>query len=96
MSDTPTDQPSAIAEVNPTPQGPVINYLIAFHYNGEDNGMPKEGFDSRVISIPEGMLIASSKEVKDIAEAMALSLFQDGKKYVGLQLQVLNIQKLPI
>lgn len=84
-------------EAAPTePAPPSDNFLVAFHYTGEDNGMDREGFDSRVITAPKDFVIKSSKEIKDVAEAMAAALFQDGKKYAGLTISVLNVQRLPI
>lgn len=91
------DTPTSTTEVST--EKPLIlsdNFLVSFHYAGEDNGMPKSGFDSRVVTIPKDLIIQSSKEIKDIAEAMAAALFQDGKKYVGLTITLINIIKLPL
>lgn len=92
MSDTPT------TEAAPTEQ-PTIdadNFFVSFHYSGEDNGMEKSGFDSRTISVPKEMVIKTNKEIRDIGEAMAAAIFQDGKKYTNLLITILNITRLPL
>lgn len=93
MSDTPTST-EEISDAKPLLLSD--NFLVSFHYSGTDNGMEKSGFDSRVVTIPKDLIIQSSKEIKDIAEAMAAALFQDGKKYVGLTITLINVLKLPL
>lgn len=97
MSNTASDQAAeAPPSTEPTPTIPSYNIFVSFHYEGEDNGVPKSGFDSRVLNVPDLMPIASGKEIKDIAEALAKALFIDGKKFVGLHLTLINIQRLPV
>lgn len=70
--------------------------LVAFFYTGKDNGVEKEGFDSRVVQAPEGVLITSADDVKAIANALANSEFQNGKKYEGLEITILHLTRLPL
>lgn len=90
MSNTTIPEGSVIAPL------PSTKYMISFHWSGKDNGVPKEGFDTRCVDIPDTVKIKDSQTLKDVAEAMAQSMFQEGKKYVGLTLAIINIVKLPL
>lgn len=70
--------------------------MFAFHWKGTDNGVPKEGFDSRVIKAPADVKITSAEDIKAVADAIAQSEFSGGRKYVGLEITVLNIVPLPL
>lgn len=99
MSDTPaTATEAAPTEAAPTEQPATKGtpYFFSFHFSGEDSGVPKEGFDSRVVTLPEGFKVNTAAQIKEITEAMAKSIFQDGKKWVGLHLTILNVTKLPL
>lgn len=70
--------------------------LVAFHYSGKDNGVPKEGLDSRVIQAPAGVQVTSAEDVKSVADALANSEFMTGRKYEGLEITILHLTRLPI
>lgn len=70
--------------------------LVAFHYSGKDNGVPKEGLDSRVIQAPAGVQVTSAEDVKSIADALANSEFLNGRKFVDLAITILHLTRLPI
>lgn len=70
--------------------------LVSFHFNGTDNGVPKSGFDSRVVEAPEDVRIETASDVKTIADALANSEFANGRKYEGLEITIINLTRLPV
>lgn len=89
-SDTLTSPEQAIEDT------PLSAVFVAFHYSGKDNGVPKEGFDSRVIQAPSDVQITTADDVKAVADAIAATEFQAGRKFTGLEITILNIFRLPV
>lgn len=91
MNDEPPSPPGD------TPEAPKLSaLLVCFHYSGVDNGLPKEGFDSRVIKVPADALVETSEDVQILANAIATSEFSHGRKYVGLEITIVFLSRLPI
>lgn len=74
----------------------MYSLFVSFYYKGQDNGVPKEGFDSRVIMVPKDANFTSSADLKEVADALANSEFNGGKRYVGLEISLINIIRLPV
>lgn len=91
MNNTPAE--SGPPEVK-TPE--MRSIFLSFYYSGKDNGVSKSGFDSRVIQTPVDVRLTSAEDIKEIADAIARSEFQGGRKYVDLEIVVLGIDPLPI
>jgi hypothetical protein len=92
-----------MSNTSPSPTSPVevstpelSSVFVSFHFRGSDNGVVKEGFDSRVIKAPSDVQITSAEDIKAVADALAQSEFNNGKKYVGLEITLLNIVRLPL
>lgn len=94
MNDTLTS-PAEVIDL-PTDEAPTSAVFVAYHFSGQDNGVPKEGFDSRVIHAPADVQITSTEDVKALADAIATSEFQNGRKFIGLQITLINIFRLPV
>jgi hypothetical protein len=77
-------------------QEPHNSLFISFYWKGRDNGIPKEGFDSRVISIPVDVTLGSAADLKTVADAIATSEFSGGKRYADLEISILGFNRLPI
>ncbi len=90
MSDTPTSPEQA------TEDTPLSAVFVAFHYKGIDNGVPKEGFDSKVLQAPADVRITSADDLQAVANAIAETTFVEGRKYVGLEITVINVFRLPV
>jgi hypothetical protein len=70
--------------------------FVAFHFKGKDNGVPKEGYDSRVIKIPQGIQLSTAEDLKEIADALATSAFNEDRRYEGLEITIFNLVRLPV
>lgn len=75
---------------------PMSSLLVSFRFSGRDNGVFKEGFDSRVIGAPVGVQVTSAEDVKAIADTLASSEFLNGRKFEGLEIVLMHITRLPI
>lgn len=58
--------------------------------------MPKEGYDSRVLLVPENVSLKDATELKELSNAIATSLFNTGLRYTNLEVTLVNIVRLPI
>lgn len=90
MSDTPTSPEPATEDTT------LSAVFVAFHFKGIDNGVPKEGFDSRVLQAPADVRITSADDMQAVANAVAESTFIEGRKYVGLEITIINLFRLPV
>lgn len=82
-------------EASPT-KNPLSAIFVSFRFKGNSNGVPQEGFDSRVINAPEDVWITSAEDLKAVADALAESEFQAGKKFTGFEITIINIVRLPV
>lgn len=79
------------------PAAPAMrSVFVSFAFSGTSNGMPKEGFDSRVLKVPSDMLFETAEDIKLAADALANSEFQGNKRYAGLEITFINIVALPL
>ncbi len=88
MNDTPS-----VTEAVSTPQTQPL--FVSFYWSGLDNGVPKSGFDSRVLEIPADVELRSAGDLVEVSNALINSYFQE-KKYGEMEIALLNFQRLPI
>lgn len=69
--------------------------FVSFYWSGKDNGVPKSGFDSRVVETPEGVELCSAGDLVEVSNALINSYFQE-KKYGDMEIALLSFQRLPI
>ena len=94
MNDTSTNESTTI--VDPTLSiDDTYQVFVSFSWKGLDNGMEKSGVDSRVLRIPNGAVLATGDDLKELSEAIAKSVFID-TKMKNLEVILMNIIKLPI
>lgn len=93
---TNTDDQKSTTIVDPTLSiNDTYQTFVSFSWKGLDNGMEKTGLDSRVLRIPNGAELATGDDLKELAEAIAKSVFVD-TKMKNLEVVLLNIIRLPI
>lgn len=84
-------------EIEQETENTVLSALfVSFHYGGKSNGVPVEGFDSRVLHAPADVKLQTADDLKTIANVIAESEFNTGRRFVGLEITILNIVRLPI
>ena len=93
MSNTQESSPSATTE---TPSPETESVFVSFAYKGKDNGTPKEGIDSRVLSVPVGTKFHNSGDLQELTNALAGAYFDEGHRYVDLEITLLYVLRLPV
>lgn len=90
--------PQPLPEITPMFDAPVsvttASYFVAYQYQGLDNGLPKSGFESKVIVGP-GNGFTDHKELKELSDAL-INAFFETRKWIDLELNVINVIRLPI
>lgn len=93
MNDT---SPDTSPVEQPTTQVELGQLFVTFLWNGVDNGVPKEGFDSRVLSVPKEVQFKDASDLKSLSDALAGAFYDEGKRFKDLEVVLLNVSRLPI
>ncbi len=69
-------------------------FFISFWWQGLDNGVPKNGFETSVVAGPPAGF-SSTEEIQDLSNALAGTFFAKNK-FTDLQVSIIYVARLPL